>query len=89
MKEAIAHEAGHCATGCTHKVSSSLDLVAKHEYKADRWAIERYLPFNDINAAVKDGHTETWDLADYFNVSEKFIRKALHYYTGPRGKHFG
>lgn len=89
MKEAIAHEAGHCATGCTHKISSPLDLVAKHEYKANRWAIERYLPFNDINSAIKAGYTEPWELADYFNVTEKFIRKAIRYYTECRGKHFG
>ena len=89
MKEAIAHEAGHCATGCTHKISSPLDLVAKHEYKANRWAIERYLPFNDINSAIKAGYTEPWELADYFNVTEKFIRKAIRYYTECRGNHFG
>lgn len=89
MKEAIAHEAGHCATGCTHKISSSLDLVEKHEYKANRWAIERYLPFDDINSAIKAGYTDLWELADYLNVSEKFLRKAIGYYTGPRGKHFG
>lgn len=88
MKEAIAHEIGHCATGCTHKVSSPLDLVAKHEYKANRWAIEKYLPFEAINSAMKKGCTEPWELADYFNVSEEFIRKAIRYYTGPRGKHF-
>ena len=89
MKEAIAHEAGHCATGCTHKVSSSLDLIEKHEYKADRWAIEKYLPFDEINKAVKAGYTETWELADYFDVSEQAIKKALSYYIERRGKHFG
>lgn len=89
MKEAIAHEIGHCATGCTHKVSSPLDLVEKHEYKADRWAIERYLPFASINSAVRKGYTEIWELADYLNVSEVSIRKAIRYYTGPRGLHFG
>ena len=27
MKSILAHEIGHCATGCTHRVSSPLDLV--------------------------------------------------------------
>ena len=89
LKEAIAHEVGHCATGCTHTLSSPLDLIEKHEYQANRWAIERYLPFEEINQAMKKGYREPWELADYFNVSERFIRKAINYYTGPRGKHFG
>lgn len=88
MKEAIAHEVGHCATGCTHKVSSTLDLVSKHEYKANRWAIERYLPFDDIRSAIKAGYTEPWELADYFGVSEPFIKRAIYYYTEFQGKQF-
>ena len=33
FKAALAHELGHCATGCTHRVSSPYDLVCRHEYK--------------------------------------------------------
>lgn len=88
IKEAIAHEIGHCATGCTHKLSSPLDLIEKHEYEANRWAIEKYLPFEAINEAIKAGHTETWELADYFGVSESAIKMALNYYTERRGMRF-
>ncbi len=77
MKSAIAHEVGHCATGCTHKVSSPLDLVEKHEFKANRWAIERYLPFEAMNDAMEHGYVETWALADYFDLSEDFIVMAI------------
>ena len=28
-----------------------------------------------------DGHTEMWDLADYFHVTEDFMRKAVCWYT--------
>ncbi|WP_099204619.1 ImmA/IrrE family metallo-endopeptidase [Scatolibacter rhodanostii] len=76
----LAHELGHCATGCTHKVSSSLDLIEKHEYKANRWAIERYIPFEDLNIAIQGGYTERWQLAEYFDMPESFIEKALNYY---------
>ncbi|MDU6347782.1 ImmA/IrrE family metallo-endopeptidase [Faecalispora jeddahensis] len=80
MKRILAHELGHCATGCTHKVSSPLDLIEKHEYKANRWAIERYIPFEEVQAAIKHGFTERWQLAEYFNMPEAFIKKALEYY---------
>lgn len=80
MKRILAHELGHCATGCTHKVSSPLDLIEKHEYKANRWAIERYIPFEKLQSAIKQGYTECWQLAEYFDLPEPFIQKALDYY---------
>lgn len=88
-KRALAHEIGHCATGCTHTVSSPLDLVAKHEYKANRWAIERYVPFEDLQAASKQGYSEKWQLAEYFDLPESFIEKALDYYFVAREMKIG
>lgn len=79
-KTMLIHELGHCATGCTHKVSSFLDLIEKHEYKADRWAIEQYIPFENLVSAMQAGYTEKWELADFFGVSDGFIEKALKYY---------
>lgn len=79
-KAMLAHELGHCATGCTHKVSSPLDLIEKHEYKANRWAIERYIPFDELCAAIKQGYAERWKLAEYFDLPEPFIQKSLDYY---------
>lgn len=89
MKGAIAHELGHCATGCTHKVCSPFDLVEKHEYIANRWAIERYLPFELMKDAMEHGYAETWSLADYFDVPEDFVIKAIQYYTVHQGRKFG
>lgn len=83
-KATLAHELGHCATGCTQKVSSPLDLIEKHEYKANRWAIERYIPFEDLQAAIKQGRTERWQLAEYFDMPEPFIQKAMDYYFSAR-----
>lgn len=84
FKRVLMHETGHCATGCTHKVSSPLDLIAKHEYKANRWAIERYIPFDQLQAAIKQGYVERWQLSEYFDVPESFIQKALDYYFSAR-----
>ncbi|UZT82931.1 ImmA/IrrE family metallo-endopeptidase [Caproicibacterium sp. BJN0003] len=87
-KRAIAHETGHCVTGCTHKVSSSLDLVQKHEYKANRWAVKRFLPFEQIQAAIQDGYTKPWQLAEYFGLPEPAIKWAIHYYIENCGLSF-
>ncbi len=85
-KEILAHEIGHCATGCTHKVSSPYDLVQKHEYKANRWAIERYIPFDNLSSAVQQGYTEVWQLAEYFGFPEGFIRRVIDHYCIAKGK---
>ena len=87
-KAALAHELGHCATGCTHRVSSPYDLICRHEYKADRWAIQRYLPFEALQQAIWDGCAEPWQLAEQFGLPEKAVRRALHYYTRARGRQF-
>lgn len=76
----VAHEYGHCATGATHVVYSPLDLVEKHEYKANKWAVHRLISINDLHEAFRDGYTEVWNLAEYFDVTEDFIRTALNIY---------
>lgn len=78
---ATLHEAGHYATGTTHALTSPWDLKAKHEVKADKWAVKRALSADELDAAVADGHTQLWDLAEHFGVTEDFMRKAVCWYT--------
>ena len=80
-KSALLHESGHYATGTTHEASSPFDLIEKHEYKADKWAVQRALSADELDEAVAAGHIELWDLAEYFGVTEDFMRKAVCWYT--------
>lgn len=80
-KSALLHESGHYATGTTHEVCSPFDLVEKHEYKADKWAVERALSVEELDEAVANGHTDIWDLADYFGLTEDLMKKAVCWYT--------
>ena len=77
---AVAHDAGHIMTGTTHRVNSRLDLITRHENRADRWAIQKLIPVCDFDQAVGSGLTEVWQLADFFNVTEEFMRKAICLY---------
>lgn len=77
----IAHELGHCMTGAFYNRWAALDIRQKHENRADRWAVERTIPKVDLDMAIDDGHTEIWDLAEYFGVTEDFMRKAVCWYT--------
>lgn len=76
----LAHEIGHCEKGAFYNIYSELDVRARHELRADRWAIKKLIPFDEFMTALKSGTTEVWELADYFNVTEDFILKAVEYY---------
>ena len=73
----MLHEAGHYATGCTHAVGSPLDLVARHEYRADKWAVRRFCRTHDIPAALRAGYTDPHDLADMWGITEAFVISAV------------
>ena len=75
--ERIAHEMGHCMTDAFYEGYSPFEICAKEEKRADRWAVSKLVPFRSLCHAVKSGHRELWELADYFDVSEQFIEKAI------------
>lgn len=77
----LAHELGHCVTGSFYNRYSDFDIKAKSEWKADKWAIKKLIPKDELQAAFEQGYTEPWDLAEYFNVTEEFIIKAVNYYN--------
>ncbi len=77
----LSHELGHCLTGAFYNQYSNYDCRQKHENRADKWAIKHLIPVADLDEAIADGHTEIWDLADHFGVTEEFIRKAVCYYV--------
>lgn len=77
---AVAHEGGHISTGATHRVNSPYDLVEKHEHKADKWAIRKLIPEEELKQAMASGCTELWQLAERFGVTEEFMKKAVCWY---------
>ena len=79
-KTVVAHECGHCFTGTTHAVNSPYDIIERHEYRADKWATYRLLPFQELLAALYEGCCEAWQLAERFNITETFVRRALDIY---------
>lgn len=80
-KAVVAHEGGHFSTGATHKVCSPYDLISKHEHKAWKWAVQNCITEDELDAAVADGYTDIWALAEHFNVPVDFMRMAVCWYT--------
>ena len=77
----LAHELGHCVTGSFYNRYSNFDCRQRHENWADKWAIRQLITPEELDQAVASGYTEVWDLADYFGVTEQFVKKAICLYT--------
>lgn len=79
-KTCLMHEGGHCMTGSFYNIMSSLDIRGKHELAADKWAVKKLIPKNELEAAFIKGYTEPWQLAEHFEVTQAMIQRAYYIY---------
>lgn len=84
-KEVLAEELGHYYYDATYKFDSSLQLVSKQERKAKKWSYGTLVPFEELKKAIKNGMTEIYSLAEYFDVSNIFMSKCLVFYLEKYG----
>lgn len=77
----LAHEMGHCMTGSFYNRYATRDLRQRHENHANKWAIERLVPKDELDDAVANGYTDLYTLAEHFDVSVDFMRMAVCWYT--------
>ena len=77
----LGHELGHCLTGSFYSVYTAVDCRQRHENRADKWAIRKLIPVDQLDDAVASGCTELWELAERFGVTEDLIRKAVCLYV--------
>lgn len=77
----LAHELGHCETGAFYNVYAVCDIRQKHENRADKWAIKKLIPEDELKEACKCCNNR-WELSQHFEVTEDFMQKALDYYRG-------
>lgn len=79
-KVKLAHELGHCETGAFYNIFSKVDVRTKHERTADKWAIKKLIPEDELKEACKFC-ANRWELSEYFGVTEDFMQKAMDYYS--------
>lgn len=77
----MAHELGHCLTGSFYNLHTRFDIRQRHENRADKWAVRQIISVEDLDTAIAAGYTEVWQLAEYFSVTEQFMRKAICLYV--------
>jgi len=77
----LSHELGHCVTGSFYNIYAAIDHRQRHENRANKWAIQALIPVEELDDAIAEGCTEVWELAERFQVTEEFIRKAVCFYV--------
>lgn len=79
-KVVLSHDLGHYMTGSFYSIYTKFDTRAKHEYRADKWAVHKLMPFSRMKEAMRSGVKDNWEMADYFNVTVKFVKRAFEIY---------
>ena len=85
LRGVCCHEMSHVATGALHKAGSPYELVERSEYRANRYTAQTVLTVSAFREAFARGCRELWELAEYFELPEQDIEKALQYWTQRRG----
>ena len=76
----LAHELGHCETMSFYNFYSPLDVRGKHERKANIWAIKKRVPLTSYKKALRKGYRDIASLAEHFDVTFDFMKRATEYY---------
>ena len=79
-KVSLAHELGHCMTGSFYNRYSKLNNIRQKERRADTWAAQKIIPYEELEKAFQNGIVEIWELAEHFGVTEAFMEKTISVY---------
>ena len=82
----LAEELGHHYTTVGDILNQNDIENRKQERKARGWAYEKMLPLSSIRQAFIVGCREPWEIADYLDVDERFLREAMQYYEEVYGE---
>lgn len=76
----LAEEIGHYMTSVGNILDQSDINNAKQERQARVWAFNKIIPIERITEAAAKGYTQIYEMAEYLDVDEKFLREGLEYY---------
>lgn len=81
----LAEELGHYHT-TTGNILDQQDICnRKQERRARIWAYDLLIDLSGIVKAYKHGCSSLYEMADYLEVTEEFLRDALEYYRSKYG----
>lgn len=80
----LGHEIGHCEEGAFYTRLSAPTARAKCEEQAVRWEIRNMLPRAALRSAMRKGLRTSWELAEFFDLPEPLVLRAVAYYRMKR-----
>lgn len=81
----LGEELGHHFTTVGDIVDQTQIKNVKTEGTARKWGYERLVPLHLLAEAINYKIQNRYDLADYLNVSEEYLEKAINYYKSRYG----
>lgn len=81
----LAEELGHHYTSAGNILDQSKVVNRKQERKARAWAYDRLVGVIGLVNAYKHGCRSKYEMAEYLNVSERFLEDAITYYSEKYG----
>lgn len=83
----LAEEIGHHLKTVGNILDQSNLMNAKQEKIAREWAYSQLIPLNKFVEAYRNGCVNRFEVADFLNVTEKFLQEALDRYIEKYGKY--
>lgn len=81
----LAEELGHYYTTVGNIIDLKPIQNRKQEIKARKWSFERLVPLKSIIEASFDGCINLYELAEYLDVTEEFLKDTLQHYQNKYG----
>ena len=81
----LAEEIGHRETSYGNIIDIADTSNRKQEQRARVWAYAQLLPLNRLIEAYEHGCRNRFEIADYLNITEKFLIETLDYYKAHYG----
>lgn len=81
LKEALAHELGHCFTRGFYSIYTPYETLERIEASADHWAYKKLLPPEIVQELARKEIVYYWEIADEMCLSESFVKNAIEYYS--------
>ncbi len=82
----LAEELGHYHTTVGNILNLSKTINRKQELQARLWAYDRLIGLNGIIRAYKEGCQDLYEMAEYLEVTENFLKNALDAYKSKYGE---
>ena len=81
----LAEELGHYYTTVGNILDQKRIQNRKLERRARAWAYQRLVPLDKLTEAYKAGIRNRFELAEYLEVTERFLEEAIKYYREKYG----